>query len=93
MAKNIVKVEETKNTKKKKNIDFSKIGKVISENQDTIEKVVDLIGDSINTNNTKTTKTAKKGKSTKKSSKSIKTKSDSSSLSSIISIFGNLFKK
>ena len=90
MAKKIVKVEETKETKKKNNIDFSKIGKVISENQDTIEKVVDLLGDSIAANNTKSTKTTKKGKNIKKTSK---TKSSSSSLSSVISIFSNLFKK
>lgn len=90
MAKKIVKVEEKKDVKKKKSIDFSKIGTLISENQDTIEKVVDLIGDSLDTNSSKTSKTSKRGKTTKKKSSS---KSNSSSLSSVISIFSGLFKK
>ena len=90
MAKKIVKVEEKKDIKKKKSIDFSKIGTLISENQDTIEKVVDLIGDSLDTNSSKTSKISKRGKTTKKKSFS---KSNSNGLSSVISIFSGLFKK
>ena len=88
MAKKIIKVEETnkEKEKKKKNIDLKKIGTYIVENKDTIEKVVDLVGDSLGTN-TKRTKTTKSSRKTTKS----KTKSKKSS-SSVMDLFGNLFK-
>lgn len=84
MAKKIVKVEETKKDSKKNNIDMKKIGNFIANNKDTIEKVVDLVGDSINTKNTKTTKKGKKSTKTKTSK--------STSSGSILDLFGGLFK-
>ena len=88
MAKKIVKVEDTEpKTKKKNNIDLSKIGKVISENSDTIEKLASVLLAS----NKKTTKTTKKKSSKKTTKKS--NNNDSAGLSTAMDIFGSLLKK
>ena len=84
MAKKIVKVEETKKEKKKSNIDLKKIGTIIVENKDTIDRVIDLVGDKLNTKSTKTSKGTKKSSKTK-----IKSKKSSSSA---LDLLGNLLK-
>lgn len=87
MAKNIVKVEEEPKTKKKSNIDLSKIGKVISENSDTIE----MIAGTLLSNTAKTRKTTKRTGSKKTTRK--KTSNNSDGLSTAIGLFSSLLKK
>ena len=87
MAKKIVKVEDEPKTKKKANIDLSKIGQVISENRGTIEMVAGaLLGSAA-----KKTATKKSG-TTKKTTKS-SSKTKASTGLDAMDIIGSLLKK
>ena len=85
MAKKIIKVEDEPKTKKKVNIDFKKIGKVIYENRETIEAVADVI---LNSSKKKKRTTTKNGTSKKKTTS--KSKSNNVDVTDII---GSLLKK
>ena len=84
MAKKIIKVEDEPKKKKKSNIDLKKIGRIIVDNKSTINKAIDMLGNSLDKkSSTKTTK-----KSTKKS-----TSKKNSSGVDVTDLIGNLLKK
>ncbi|MBR2833928.1 MAG: hypothetical protein IKE75_05890 [Bacilli bacterium] len=68
MAKKIVKVQDKKETKK--NLDLGSLATVVMENKDAVGKIVDGIGDIIDTQNKKNTKTTKKSSNKKSQKKS-----------------------
>ncbi len=84
MAKKIVKVEDKKETKK--NLDLGALAAVVMENKEAVGKIVDGIGDLMNTENKKTN--TKNKKTTKKTVK----KESKSDLENIIDIAGKILK-
>ena len=78
MARQIIKVEDEKKSasKKKKNVDLSKIGEVISENSDTIETIATTL---LNNSTNKKTKKSKNSKT-------------NSNVSTWVNLFSKLFK-
>ncbi len=84
MAKKIVKVEDTKKTKK--SVNLGKIASTIMENTDAVEKIVDGISDIMNSDTKSSNKKTTKKKSTKKSA-------NKDNLSTVIDIAEKIFKK
>jgi hypothetical protein len=93
VARQIIEVKEEKKAtsnkpKKKSNIDFKKIGKVISENRDTIEAIAGVL---LNSSSNKRKATTKANSTKRKSKKS--TSSSKSSNVDVTDIIGNLLNK
>ena len=87
MAREIVEVKEEEPKKKKKSIDFNKVGEVVKENKGTIAMILGALL----TRTAKKSKTTKKSTSKKTSSKS-KNKTDDE-LSDAVDLFSKLLKK
>lgn len=85
MVKKIVKVEDTKKTKKS-SVDLGKIASAVMENKEAALKIVDGIEDIISSQNNKKTTKSKTTKTTSKKN----TKSD---LDSLIDLAGTILKK
>lgn len=89
MAKKVVRVEDTKETKKeakKSSLDIGKITELISENGEAIGKITEGISELMDNKNNK--KSSKKTKTTKTK----KSSSSKDSLSTVIDIAGTILK-
>ena len=92
MAKKIIKVEDTKETKKKSSsngLDLGKIKEAISNNPNAVRKITEGIGEIIINNSKKsTTKSSKSTKTTKKTTKKSSSNDVTDTIKTITSLLG-----
>ena len=88
MAKKIVKVEDKKEAKK--SLDLGALAAVVIENKDAVGKIVDGIGDIMNSGSAKSG--SKKSSSKKSTTKKTVKKESKSDLENIIDIAGKILK-